>query len=82
METILSVIVLLALFLGLPVLILWLRDRAADALWRRRNPPEKLAADRLAYEQRILNPDWTFYERHLERSAPKAFASSILTAQS
>ena len=60
------------LFVGAPLLILVLRDRSSAIIWRFRNPPEKLTADRRAYEARILHPDWTFYERHLQRSAPAA----------
>lgn len=71
-DTIKSVIFLAALFIGLPILILWLRDRVYRVLRRRRNPPETLAADRSAYESRILRPDWGFYERHLQRPAPPA----------
>jgi hypothetical protein len=52
------------------VLILWLQERISELLWRRRNPPEKLAADRRAYEARILRPDWAFYERYLQRPIP------------
>jgi hypothetical protein len=39
---------------------------------RRKHPPEEEAAERKALEQRILSPDWTFYERHLQRPAPPA----------
>jgi hypothetical protein len=70
-ETAKSVITILAILVGLPVLILWGRDRASRAWWRRRNPPEKIAAERRAYEARILKPDWAFYERHLQRPAPE-----------
>jgi hypothetical protein len=51
------------------VIILLLKDRISDALWRRRNPPEKLAAER---RTRLLQTDWDFYERHLQRPAPAA----------
>ena len=71
-DTVKSVLFLVALFIGLPILVLWLRDRVHRALLRRRNPPETLAADRRAYESRILHPDWGFYERHLQRAAPPA----------
>jgi len=71
-DTIKSVIFLVALFIGLPILILWLRDRSHRALRQRRHPPETLASDRRAYESRILRPDWGFYERHLRRPAPPA----------
>lgn len=86
-ETTKSVVLLVALFVGLPFLILWSRDRISDALWRRRNPPEKLAADRRSYEERIVRPDWEFYERHLRRPAPSAlgelYASrAMVTSQS
>ena len=71
-ETLKTVIGIGAVFVGLPLAILFLRDRVSRALWRRRNPPEKLAADRRAYEERLLRPDWAFYERHLGRPAPPA----------
>jgi hypothetical protein len=67
-----TILLLLALFIGLPIVVLLLRDRIEEADWRRRNPPEKLAAERRAYEERLRNPDWDFYERHLQRSAPDA----------
>ena len=51
------------------VIILLLKDRISDALRRRRNPPEKLAAE---IRTRLLQTDWTFYERHLQRPAPAA----------
>jgi hypothetical protein len=41
-------------------------------LSRRRHPPEMQAAERQALEERILSPDWAFYERHLQRPAPTA----------
>jgi len=86
-ETAKSVVFLIALYVGLPLLILWSRDRISGALWRRRNPPEKLAADRRLYEERILRPDFQFYERHLQRPAPPAlrelYASrDLVTSQS
>jgi hypothetical protein len=71
-DTITTVVFLVALFVGLPLFILWVRDRVSNARWQRRNPREKLTADRAAYEERILSPDWTFYERHLQRPAPAA----------
>lgn len=47
-------------------------DWFMNVAFRRRNPPEKLAAEKRAYEERLLHPDWAFYERHLQRSAPPA----------
>jgi hypothetical protein len=71
-DILITALMLLALFIGAPVLFLILRDRVELVLWRRRNPPEKLEADRRAWEERLLQPDWDFYERHLQRPAPKA----------
>ena len=66
------ILLTLAAYIGLSLAILWTRDRVSRALWRRRNPPEKLEAERRAYEQRVLHPDWGFYERHLQRPVPAA----------
>ena len=68
MQYVLYIAVLVALAVG----FCWLNDRFTSAMARRRNPPEKIAADRRAYEQRLLQPDWSFYERHLQRPAPQA----------
>jgi hypothetical protein len=43
-----------------------------DYWWKRKNPPEKLAAEFKALEKRLLTPDWAFYEAHLQRPAPAA----------
>jgi hypothetical protein len=85
MNIIACVIITFALLFGLSVLILRTRDRFAEALWRR-NPPGKLAADRLTLERRVLNPDWSFYEHDLQRPAPQALRDlysdqSLVTAQ-
>jgi hypothetical protein len=63
-----SLSIVAALFFGVLFFALLLRDY----LWRRRHPPEEEAAERKALEERILSPDWTFYERHLQRPAPTA----------
>ena len=70
--TLTTIVFMMALYFGLALLILWVRDRVSTTLHQKRNSPEKVAAERAAYEERILHPDWTFYERHLERSAPAA----------
>jgi len=53
-----------------------------DRAYRRRFPPEREAAERRAFEQRILRPDWAFYEQHLQRPIPdtlrKLFADQAL----
>ena len=56
---------------GLAAFILKVVDRLGVALWRRRNPSEKLETDRKALEERLTIPDWDFYESHLQRPAPK-----------
>jgi hypothetical protein len=85
-DAIAAIISIIALLIGLPVLILRLRDRIANALRARRNSPENLAANRRNYEQRILRPDWEFYERHLERPVPPVLRElyterELITAQ-
>jgi hypothetical protein len=57
------------IFIGLPSLWFALRGRFT---LRPEASPEQLIAERQAYEQRILRPDWDFYERHLQRPAPPA----------
>ena len=63
-----TISIIAAVFFGTLFFTLLLRDY----LWRRRHPPEEEAAERKALEERILSPDWTFYERHLQRPAPAA----------
>lgn len=67
-----SVVLLVALGIGLPSFLLQLRERINRARRKSRHPAEKVAADRKAFEGRILHPDWVFYERHLQRPAPAA----------
>jgi len=70
--TLTTIVFMIASYFGLALLILWVRDRVSSTLHHKRNPPERVAAERAAYEERILRPDWTFYERHLERPPPAA----------
>jgi hypothetical protein len=65
-EPVLYIVVLVAL----AACFCWVNDRFMDVMWRWRNPPEKLDAERRALEARITNPDWAFCERHLQRPAP------------
>jgi hypothetical protein len=58
---------ILLLLVGLPVLILVVRDRT-----RRRTQSAAHDADRRSHERRILNPDWSRVEEHLQRPAPSA----------
>jgi hypothetical protein len=71
-DTTKSIIGLVALLVGVPVGILGLRDLVNRARHGRRNTPEKVAAERRAFEERLFHPDWEFYERHLQRPAPAA----------
>ena len=67
-----TIAVLVVLLIGVPMLVLLIRDRVENVLSRHRNSPEKLEAERRAYEVRLQNPDWAFFERHLERAVPQA----------
>ncbi len=58
--------------------IVWLKDRLENILWHCRNPPAKQAEDRRARERRLLNPDWAFYERHLQRPVPASLRALFL----
>ena len=68
----LTIAVIVLVFIGLPVGILVVRDRMARA--RRDHPATRLRAiaDRQARETRLLAPDWTCVERHLQRPIPRA----------
>lgn len=50
--------------------VLWVKDRISTAWWKRQNPPEKLEAMRNALKNRLIHPDWQFYEKHLMRPVP------------
>lgn len=67
------IFIVAALFFGGLFWTLLLRDY----LWRRRHPPEQEAAERKALEERLLSPDWAFYERHLQRLAPAALRELV-----
>jgi hypothetical protein len=85
-DAITTVLVIGLIFIGLPLLILGIRDRAAAARRRRQSTPERHLAERNAYEQRILQPDWARVERHLGRPVPQALRDlyadrALITAQ-
>lgn len=71
-DTIPTVLAIALIFVGLPLLILRIRDGVSRVQRDHRNPPETQAAARHAYEQRILRPDWECVERHLQRPVPQA----------
>jgi hypothetical protein len=70
-DTIKTAVFLVAVFVGLPVLILWIRDRFVGPN-KRRSSRSEVNGNRSAYLERILHPNWEFYERHLQRQAPSA----------
>ena len=55
------------IFVGLPILLLVLRDRAAASQRSRAR-----AAEQQSHDRRLLNPDWANVERHLQRPVPPA----------
>jgi len=71
-DGILSVLVIVLIFVGLPVVLLVTKDRIARA--KRNRPAElsRIAVDRQTHERRILAPDWSCVERHLRRPVPPA----------
>jgi hypothetical protein len=69
-DTVKTIAAIALIFVALPLLILWLRDRRVAGRRRHENSPELLQAKRAAYEERILRPDWMSVERHLQRSTP------------
>lgn len=71
-DTIITVLAIVLLFIGLPVLILWIADRRRTRQRLRAHRPASQTAERQACERRILNPDWACVERRLGRPAPQA----------
>src|SRR5688572_3997672 len=71
-DGILSAVVIVLMFIGLPVVILATRDRIARARRHRPAHLSKIEVERQAYERRILAPDWSCVERHLRRPVPPA----------
>jgi hypothetical protein len=65
-DTVVTVLVLILLFIGLPVSLLRIIDRKRAGRARHRDPSAS-QAEREAYERRILAPDWACVERHLRR---------------
>ena len=64
--------VYLLVLVGLAILLLLSRDRVAAAVYRWRNPPEKLLAERAAFSSRLQAPDWALFGNYLQRSVPSA----------
>ena len=70
-DTLTTVLAIALIFIGLPLLILWINDRRRDARREREQPLETRDAERRALEQRIGQPDWACVERHLGRPPPQ-----------
>jgi hypothetical protein len=69
-DTVITVLVLVLLFIGLPVSLLRIIDRKRTG--RARGPSGSHVAEREAYARRILAADWVSVERHLRRPPPQA----------
>jgi hypothetical protein len=70
-DTVITVLVLILFFIGLPVTLLRIIDRKRIGRARHRDPSAS-QAEREAYERRILAPEWVCVERHLRRPPPHA----------
>ena len=68
-ETVKTIAAIGAVFIGLPILVLLVRDLT---LRLNKPSPAAYAIKRLAQLELIRNPDWAFYECHLERRIPSA----------
>jgi len=71
-DGILSVLVIVVIFVGLPIALLVTKDRIARARRNRTAELSRIAVERRTYERRILTPDWSCVERHLRRPVPPA----------
>ena len=71
-DTVITVLVVILLFIGLPVSLLRMIDRIRARGAQHRDQSASLAAEREAHERRILAPDWPCVERHLRRPPPHA----------
>src|SRR5678815_1341150 len=69
-DTVITVLVLVLLFIGLPASLLRIIDRKRAG--RARHPSGSHLAEREAHERRILALDWPCVERHLRRPPPQA----------
>jgi hypothetical protein len=71
-DTAITVLAIVLIFVGLPVLILRTNDRRRTARGQRDHTPATEITERQAVEQRLLSPDWSCVERHLRRPVPQA----------
>lgn len=71
-DLLLTAAFVVGLFVVLPLCIVMAGDRIAAVVDRIRNPPAKREAERRARWERVMAPDFTFYEQHLGRAVPSA----------
>ena len=65
----LAVALILLVLVGLPVLLLWIRDRVRG--WLRRKIPDQIRADVNAYRERLLHPAPPDVEARIGGRLPK-----------
>ena len=65
-DAILIIIALVGIFLLLPFLILWIRDKVLN----RPLTPEEIKAEAYRYEKRLLSPDLEALEKHFDCTLP------------
>jgi hypothetical protein len=70
-DTVITVLILILLFIGLPVFLLRVIDRKRIGRARQRQTSASDSAERETHERRILAPDWVCVERHLRRPPPR-----------
>jgi hypothetical protein len=74
MREIFTAVVCFSTFVGLAIRLLWIQDKLTFA-WAeksREKDAELLLSARVEIERQLQNPDWAFYEEHLQRAVPTA----------
>jgi hypothetical protein len=67
-DTFIAVLAILTIFVVLPILILWLRDRVTNRL----PTPEEIEEHGRRFRERLLNPDFPALEAHFGHPLPQA----------
>jgi hypothetical protein len=68
-DSFLTILTIVFLFVAVPVLLLWIRDRVRGN--RHRQTPEQMQNEALAYRERLLHPDQNVVEIHLAGFLPE-----------
>lgn len=79
-DSLLTIVILFSLFVVLPVLILWFKDRIRD--WRHRKTPQEIEAQALAYRDRLLHPDQSSVEGQIGGLLPERLITLYKDQQS